>query len=111
LKLLFDQNLSPRLVKALSDLFPDAQHVFQLGLAEQGDSAIWEYAKLNGLTIVSKDSDFVLQSLLYGAPPKVIHLQVGNCPTSAIEKLLRDNLDLIHELDESGEKTCLTIPA
>ena len=42
---------------------------------------IWNYARDNGLTIVSKDSDFHRMSFVLGAPPQVIWLRVGNCPT------------------------------
>lgn len=44
------------------------------------DADIWEYAKDHGLTIVTKDSDFSGRVLLQGAPPKVIHLKIGNMP-------------------------------
>jgi predicted nuclease of predicted toxin-antitoxin system len=110
LKLLFDHNLSPRLVSLLSDLFPQSEHVFQLGMAETDDQLIWTHAKANNFVIVSKDSDFVLRSLLQGPPPKVIHVDLGNCPTLAVEALLRANIDLIRQLDASQEKACLTLP-
>jgi predicted nuclease of predicted toxin-antitoxin system len=42
------------------------------------DVQIWEYAKQNGLTIVTKDSDFSSRILLLGPPPKVIHIRLGN---------------------------------
>jgi predicted nuclease of predicted toxin-antitoxin system len=32
MKLLFDQNLSLRLVNSLSDLYPDSNHVYQLSI-------------------------------------------------------------------------------
>jgi predicted nuclease of predicted toxin-antitoxin system len=56
--LLFDQNLSPRLCKALADIFPDATHVRTVGLHEANDSTIWEYAADNGFIIVTKDAHF-----------------------------------------------------
>lgn len=37
MKLLFDQNLSPRLVDRLADLYPHAAHVDILGLGEADD--------------------------------------------------------------------------
>ena len=42
------------------------------------DQAIWEYAKAEGLTIISKDSDFSSRILLSEPPPKVIHIRLGN---------------------------------
>lgn len=42
------------------------------------DSQVWSYAKQEGLTIVSKDTDFSDRSLLAAPPPRVIHIKVGN---------------------------------
>jgi predicted nuclease of predicted toxin-antitoxin system len=86
-KLLFDENLSPQLIGLLSDLYPESTHVDQCGLGGNNDTAIWEYAKANGFTIVSKDSDFEERSILLGAPPKFIWVRVHNCTTAAIEGL------------------------
>lgn len=89
MKLLFDQNLSPRLADGLSDVFPGSVHVRDAGLARATDSAIWSYAQDHDLTIVSKDSDFHQVSFLRGPPPKVIWIRRGNCTTADIEGLLR----------------------
>jgi predicted nuclease of predicted toxin-antitoxin system len=43
-KLLLDENLSPRLVGSLSDLYPESQHVHSLELGGADDSALWDYA-------------------------------------------------------------------
>jgi predicted nuclease of predicted toxin-antitoxin system len=90
-KLLFDQNLAPRLVRSLADLYPDSVHVRDVGLATADDIAVWEYAKLNALAIVSKDGDFHQRSFLYGHPPKIIWIRRGNCSTAVIERMLRDH--------------------
>jgi predicted nuclease of predicted toxin-antitoxin system len=42
------------------------------------DNEIWDFAKLNGYTIVSKDADFSNRILLESPPPKVIHIRFGN---------------------------------
>ena len=89
MKLLFDQNLSHLLVPRLADLFPDSQHVRTVGLERADDQAVWNYAAAQGFSIVSKDSDFHQRSLLFGPPPKLIWVRVGNAPTSHIEQLLR----------------------
>ena len=75
MKLLFDQNLSPRLTRLLADIYVGSVHVREVGLRDADDLAIWEYAKLQGYAIVSKDSDFQQRSLLQGAPPKFIWLR------------------------------------
>ena len=57
MKLLVDENLSPRLVGMLGDLFPGSVHVHYVGLGGDDDGAVWSYAKMHGFSIVSKDSD------------------------------------------------------
>jgi predicted nuclease of predicted toxin-antitoxin system len=88
-KFLFDQNLSFRLVTTLADLCPGSAHVRTLGMEKQEDDKVWAYARQTGVVLVSKDSDFLERGLLYGPPPKVIYLALGNCTTRRIEELLR----------------------
>lgn len=109
MKRLFDQNLSYRLVDALSKIFPDSQHVGQVGLAGASDSDIWEYAKSHNFAIVSKDSDFHQLSLAFGPPPKVIWIQRGNCPTDEIVAILRSNAKDIQAFAASFESAFLEI--
>lgn len=89
MRLLFDENLSPRLPTLLDDVFPQSAHVDRVGLGSASDSSVWEYAKANGHLIVSKDSDFHESSLLHGYPPKVVWIRRGNCSTRQVETLLR----------------------
>ena len=89
MKLLFDQNLSPKLVDRLADLFPGSSHVQTEGLDCADDDQLWEHARLNGFAIVTKDADFNHLSLLRGTPPKVIWLVLGNCTTSQVEAVFR----------------------
>ena len=71
MKLLFDQNLSWRLPAKLSDLYPDSQHIREVGMTESQDVDVWNYAKANGFVIVSKDLDFQQRSLLLGPSAEV----------------------------------------
>src|SRR6266436_8334078 len=89
MRLLFDQNLSPRLTRLLADIYAESVHVREVGLRDADDLEIWEYAKAHGYAIVSKDSDFQQRSLLHGAQPKSIWLRVGNCTVRRTEDLLR----------------------
>lgn len=91
MKLLFDENLSYKLVDSLQDVFPGSSHVRTLGLEESNDLEIWELAKTENYVIVSKDSDFHQYSFLYGPPPQVIWISKGNCSTQEIEEALRDH--------------------
>lgn len=58
MKLLFDQNISYRVIKKIADLFPNAKHVRILGLLNAIDSEIWQYAKDYNYAIVTFDADF-----------------------------------------------------
>lgn len=106
MKLLFDANLSPKLVGRLAGLFPGSVHVFDTGLARfTSDESIWEYAGANGLTIVTADSDFLALARSRGAPPKVVQLESCNYRTSRVEELLRRHAILIAELEQSSRAT------
>lgn len=94
MKLLFDENLSPKLPQLLAALFPDSTHVRDCGLLGFPDEAVWEYARTNGFIIVSKDSDFQQRSLLYGYPPKIVWLRIGNCTREQLVQLIT-----VHEQD------------
>jgi predicted nuclease of predicted toxin-antitoxin system len=72
MKLLFDQNLSPKLVNPLADSFPGSSQVQSAGLDCADDDQVWEHARLNGFAIVTKDADCNNLSVLRGQPPKVI---------------------------------------
>lgn len=95
MKLLFDENLSPRLAHRLSDLFPNSTHVRDIGLKAADDPLVWDYARLNDFMIVSKDADMHDLSLIFGNPPKVVWLRIGNCSTLEAETLLRREYNAI----------------
>src|SRR5438876_11853307 len=99
MKLLFDENLSPRLCTRLADLFPDSVHVMSVGLDQASDVEVLVYARDNGFVIVSKDSDFNDLVILRGFPPKVLWLQIGNCTTKQIEDLLRNHHEAIADFE------------
>lgn len=109
MKLLFDQNLSPRLVSLLSDLFPDSNHVHLLGLDRKSDPAIWDYAQENEYIITTKDTDYLDYSAAFGFPPHVVSIRAGNCRTSHVEGLLRDNFDVIRDMVNEGETGLISL--
>jgi predicted nuclease of predicted toxin-antitoxin system len=88
-KLLLDQNLSPRLARALAAIYPDTTHVRDVGLQAADDDTVWAYASEHGFVIVSKDADFHQRSFVLGPPPKVVWIRRGNCSTVEIEGILR----------------------
>ena len=91
MRLLYDENLPPRLVSRLADIYVASVHVRDVGLKNAADELVWQYAQDHGLVIVSKDSDFHHRSLLFGFPPKVIWIRRGNCSVQEIETILRDH--------------------
>jgi len=109
-KLLFDENLSPRLVALLADVFPGSLHVRETGLKAAPDPDVWDFAKARGFAIISKDADFRQRSLLFGPPPKVIGLLVGNCPTASVETVVRSSAALIARFDEDAAAAFLELP-
>ena len=109
MKLLFDQNLSHKLARRLADLFPDSTHVREIGLKEAEDPAVWEYAKQQGFMIVSKDSDFHQRSFVFGFPPKVVWIRLGNCTTAEVEQVIRKNFNSIKAFAEDEEAAFLIL--
>jgi predicted nuclease of predicted toxin-antitoxin system len=100
LRLLFDQNLSPRLPDRLADLFPASTHVSFLGLEQATDEDVWMYAKMHSYAIVTKDADFSDIGVVLGFPPKIVWLRLGNCTTRDIERCLRINGPAVVSLDD-----------
>jgi predicted nuclease of predicted toxin-antitoxin system len=108
-KLLFDENLSPELVALVRDEYPDSTHVRDVGLRGTSDRRIWEHARANDFVIVSKDEDFRQRSLLEGAPPKVVWLQVGNAGTVPIADLLREQAPRLRRFEGDAESAFLIV--
>ncbi len=109
MKLLFDENLSPRLVDALIDIFPGSRHVHAIGYGGASDSDVWSYAREGNFIIVTKDVDFSDRSTLYGHPPKVIWIRMGNVTTSRIEVSLRAQNEQIEAFSRDVELGVLAI--
>jgi predicted nuclease of predicted toxin-antitoxin system len=108
-RLLFDQNLSYRLVDRLADIFPQATHVRLLALDRAPDDQIWEHARANEFCIVTQDADFAERSRLYGAPPKVVWLRCGNSTPEQVEILLRANWVMLLELIQNPALHCIEL--
>ncbi|KJH71527.1 DUF5615 family PIN-like protein [Aliterella atlantica] len=109
MKLLFDQNLSRKLVARLTDIFPDSSHVQFHNLTKAEDIDIWEFAKSQNFCIVTQDADFAERSRLYGAPPKVIWLRCGNALTSRIEAIFRSGVEIIQQIISDRSIDCLEL--
>jgi predicted nuclease of predicted toxin-antitoxin system len=75
-----DENLAPRLVTALANVYPKSAHICNEGLAGSTDAAIWSLAASRGFILVTKDEDFHRLIVLRGFPPKVIWIDVRRQP-------------------------------
>ena len=109
MKLLFDENLSDKIVPLIVDLYPESTHLKAVGLERAEDGAIAHWAERHGFTIVSKDTDFYQRSIAFGHPPKFIWLRVGNCTTSLVTNLLRVRHGLIRQFIESQADSVLVL--
>lgn len=95
MNLLFDQNISHRVVLALESSIPTVKHVRDFSLQFATDREIWTFAKENSFSIVTFDSDFNDLATLYGHPPKIIWLRFGNTLTQQLASKLLKRADLI----------------
>jgi predicted nuclease of predicted toxin-antitoxin system len=92
MRLLFDENLSHRLVGLLSDTYQGSGSVHSAGLEGKSDESVWAYAETHGAIIVSKDLDFAERAFLYSSV-KVAWVRLGNCTTNAAHLVLRNNFE------------------
>ncbi len=112
MSLLFDQNISFRIIKKIQDTFPNSKQIKELGLENNSDIEIWRFAKENNYTIVTFDADFFEISNLKGHPPKIIWLRTGNTTTENIIEILKLKKEVITDFIENplhSEISCLEI--
>ncbi|MBF0310299.1 MAG: DUF5615 family PIN-like protein [Magnetococcales bacterium] len=99
MKLLFDQNLSPRLVSSLADLYPESAHVREFGMEAAPDNIVLDFAKKYNYILVSKDSDFFDPQILQKHPVKVVWIRRGNCSTEMIADIINRHIKDITRLE------------
>jgi predicted nuclease of predicted toxin-antitoxin system len=102
-KFLVDNQLPPALARFISEnLGVEAVHVTDIGLRNETDSDIWQYASEKGLVVISKDDDFVT---LYSKAPaaRLLWVRLGNCRRASRNRARRRGSE-VHPLPEgSGE--------
>jgi predicted nuclease of predicted toxin-antitoxin system len=109
MRLLFDQNISFRILRLLPGSFADCQHVRTVGLIDCDDEIIWQYARQNNFTVVTFDADFFKIFIAKGAPPKIVWLRTGNLSNSEIVELLILNFSKIASFINDTGQNCLEI--
>jgi len=74
-RVLLDQNLSPKLIRKLADVLPGLESVYDHGLIDSPDPFIFDWARRSGFSaVISADRDFVRLAERFGPPPKVIRI-------------------------------------
>jgi predicted nuclease of predicted toxin-antitoxin system len=92
---LIDANLSCKI-----PIWRGIQFVYQADIdPRMSDTAIWEYARLHNMVIVTKDADFTDRILFAEPPPKVIRVGFGNMKKTvfrlAIANVWSDVLEIL----------------
>jgi predicted nuclease of predicted toxin-antitoxin system len=107
-RILLDQNLSPKLVRRLADILPGWESVYDHGLTGSSDPFIFDWARRSEFAaVVSTDRDFVHLAERLGPPPKVIRIERCDVPSRTIELLLRREALRIHSFLESNRAVLL----
>ncbi|MBU6401558.1 MAG: DUF5615 family PIN-like protein [Verrucomicrobia bacterium] len=109
MRLLLDQHLSFKLIGPLAEHFPASTQLKLAGLDRASDSEVWEYAKRNDFVIVTKDEDFCNWGSLFGYPPFVVWLRIGNTSTTGTLSVLTRHADAIKSFVRSNSAGCLEL--
>jgi predicted nuclease of predicted toxin-antitoxin system len=106
MRLLFDENISYRIVKRIAAVYRDCVSSVWLKLIGQPDTSVWEQAKLAGYDIVTFDEDYIGLSKFRGSPPRVIFVRPVMLTQPLADLLIREyeaiHLFLTSELEERG---------
>lgn len=111
MKLLFDDNLSWRLEKLLSDIFPGSKHIRNIPSLSTpaSDTEIWDFALKNHFIIVTNDDDFYKLAMARDKCPKIIIIRTGNKKTKDLVDLLSGKKEEITAFYENKEYVLLEI--
>lgn len=109
MKLLLDENLSRRIVPFIQESYPQSTQVALIGLEQMNDRELRQYAIDNDFIIATKDADFYEMNLLYGQPPKIIWLKMGNQSKAATINALINNREFIYQALIVEDKECVEI--
>lgn len=106
MKLLFDENLSPRLCSLLGDIFPGSVSVLAQ-LAGATDEQVLAWASRANFLLTTKDSDFVDKVGFQEAGAKIVWVRLGNCTTESVHLILRNSFERISIFAESEDRVLI----
>lgn len=110
MKFLIDANVSWRICKSLQAYVAECIHVDYCKLRVPAkDFEIWEFAKTHNYIIITNDEDFINLSTLYGFPPKIVVLKLGNQNNQNIESTLVKYFKDIEIMSDSNDTGILEI--
>jgi predicted nuclease of predicted toxin-antitoxin system len=109
-RLLFDQNLSPKLPRLLASEYPGSIHIRVGNLDRETDVGIRAFAQAHELTIVTRDFDFVELADLLGAPPRIIYIQGENLSAEECADRLKRHQTAIEEAFGVFDRSVYVIP-
>jgi predicted nuclease of predicted toxin-antitoxin system len=110
MKLLVDANISWRLLRTISQHFPDSVHVDSITPEiPLKDLDIWNFALEHNYMILTNDEDFFELSMFKGYPPKLIILRTGNVSTRNLSRVLINHIQEIEQFAESEDLGILEI--
>lgn len=109
MKLLLDENLSRRVVPFIQESYPQSTQVALIGLEKMNDRELRQYAIDNDFIIATKDADFYEMNLIYGQPPKIIWLKMGNQSKAATINALINHREFIYQALIVEDKECVEI--
>jgi len=103
-KFLIDAQLPPALAHWLHEAGHAAQHVYEIGLGEAVDSAIWRHAQTHDQAIITKDEDFAQRAITSASAPIIVWLRVGNATNATLRAWLIRQLPMILRLIAQGRR-------
>jgi predicted nuclease of predicted toxin-antitoxin system len=111
MKLLFDENLSRKLVPLVEELFSGSAHVTHAGIySGASDREIWDFARQNEFVIITADNDFLSLANTLRHPPKVILLEHCDYPTHVAARIIRTAAQQILEFEHDSRPMLILRP-
>lgn len=96
-------------MELLQDLLPSSLAARDVNLSTAKDQEVWSFARLRGLVVATKDADFRQRSMLFGPPPKIIWIAIGNCSTQTIANVFRERYPEIISFESDSESALLIL--
>lgn len=109
MKLLLDENLSRRIIPFIQEHYPGSTQVALIGMEQANDKELRQYAIDNDFVMTTKDADFYEMNTLYGQPPKIIWLKIGNLSKAETIRVLLENKTAIEQALLIEDKACIEI--